>query len=765
MKILHWSIRTYLTILVLIITLPAMAIIYLDGLELEQQAVKDAHETALRFTKILAYKQEQMTNNTRQLLSMLAQVQEVKQLDSQGCNRILREIHKVIPAYENLFIVARDGRIIASVSPIPSKPIGNLTECKYYRDAIATKDFSAGEYVTSMFSGRQAFHFSYPVFDSPNRVCAVVVAELNLEEYGSFFKASNLPEESMLSISDHRGIRLFTDPFNSTHPSPGISERQITMEHMSTGKNDEGTYTGTGTDGVHRLYGFLRLHLKHGTEPYMYIRTGLSEDVALAQPRLFFLRNMLLIGTFLILALTSAWFLGDYLIVYRLKKLVSATHALAEGGTGVRTGLDHNEGELGELAAAFDRMADKLKKRGDEQHRAEQERQRLELQLQHAQKMEAIGTFAGGIAHDFNNILASIIGNTELTAEEPGLTETQHECLDEVLVACFRAKDLVHQILSFSRQGEEQETNPFDVVIIIKEIVKLLHSILPATIQIKQRITSHEATVVTNPTQVHQVILNLATNAAHAMKEHGGTLLVGVDLVDFAEEEILSLPKGSYVHITVEDTGTGIDPAIMDRIFDPFFTTKKSGEGTGLGLSVVYGIVKNIGGGIDVKSILGKGTTIHIYLPHCPQIVEKQNDLEEKIIGGHEHILLVDDESALTEMGRKILNSLGYRVTAVSNSIKALEIFRKQPESFDLLLADITMPNMTGMALAREVLIIRPDFPVVLYTGYADYMTAEEAKRIGVRAFAMKPLSRSDIAGILRRVLDNREAPYRVKQS
>ncbi|MCE5274283.1 MAG: response regulator [Deltaproteobacteria bacterium] len=757
MKILWWSIRTQLFLLVLMITLPATGIILHDGIELQQQAVRDAHETALRVTNALAYHQERITDTTRQLLSTIAHMQDVINLDIPSSNCLLRQIHKVNKEYESFFIVNTDGRIIAATSPIQAFRVNNR---KYFRDALATKDFSAGEYLTSMFSGLPALHFSYPVLDMNGSVKAIVVAELNLQEYWLFFKKSNLPTGSMMSVDDHRGIRLFHDPFFPGSPGQGLKERPITMEHMSA-KPAMGTYTEIGNDGVKRLYGFRRLYLKEGGEPYIYIRTGLSEKVALAKPRRIFMRNLVFIGIILILSLVSAWFIGERLIASRLRKLAFATQVLAKGETGVHTGLSHTDGELGELAAAFDKMADDLKEQEEEKLSAEQVRQKLEMQLQHAQKMEALGTFSGGIAHDFNNILASIIGNTELTMEEATLSAEQRDCLEEVLIACTRAKDMIRQILFFSRQGEEQEREAIDISVIVKEVVKLLRTFLPTTIEIRQAITGDPAPVMTNPSQIHQIIMNLATNSAHAMREHGGVLTVQVDLAGLASGEQPSLPEGVYVRVTVSDTGTGIDPAIWDRIFDPFFTTKKYGEGTGLGLSVVYGIVKSIGGAVEVHSDLGKGARIDVYLPRCPEhgeLASQHYDETGEIPGGNESVLLVDDEVALVEMGRRMLSSLGYHATAVTDSTEAYEIFRSNPESFDLLLTDMTMPNMSGMALAREVLIIRPDLPVVVCTGYAESMTTEQAKRIGVRAFVMKPLSKRDVATTLRRALDMRQA-------
>jgi len=387
------------------------------------------------------------------------------------------------------------------------------------------------------------------------------------------------------------------------------------------------------------------------------------------------------------------------------------------------------------------------------------DRKLMEARLRQSQKIEAIGTLAGGIAHDFNNILAAIIGYTEM-AQDNSRPEKQRYYLEQVLHASDRAKKLVSQILAFSRQADK-EIKPIDVGILVKEALKMIRATLPSTIEIRSNITGDLDAVLADPTQIHQIMMNLCTNAAHAMREKGGILEVGLGNVVITPDMLPLYPDlkpGPYVMFTVSDTGTGIEPEVMDKIFDPFFTTKKRGEGTGLGLSVVYGIVKEYGGMVTVQSKPGEGSTFMIYLPVAAQVEKlKKEEPIDVIPRGSERVLFIDDENVLAEIGKDILEELGYTVIATSSSAKALDIFSAQPDRIDLVITDMTMPGMTGADLAKEILKIRPDIPIILCTGFSEVITEGEAKRMGIREFLMKPLTLRDIALAVRNVLDRKE--------
>lgn len=391
-----------------------------------------------------------------------------------------------------------------------------------------------------------------------------------------------------------------------------------------------------------------------------------------------------------------------------------------------------------------------------ERKNAEKQNALLEQQLRQAQKMEAVGTLAGGIAHDFNNILFAVIGYAELCLEEEQDGELRWN-LSQILSACNRAKTLVSQILAFSRQVE-QEQRPLDVVPLAKEAVKFLRSSLPVTIDLTLETPAANSVILADATQIHQVLMNLCTNAAHAMRASGGRLEIRLDNAPppagIAPEAADGAATEGFLHLSVSDTGQGIEPDQLDRIFDPFFTTKAPGEGTGLGLSVVYGIVKALGGAVAVDSTPGRGSTFDIYLPSAAARGQEPERPAEPIPRGSESVLFVDDESHLVEVMGQVLSALGYRVTTVRESRNALRLFRENPESFDLVITDMTMPDMTGAELAREILRFRPSTPVILCTGYSELISEEEALRMGIRRFLMKPLFMGDVAREIRAVLD-----------
>jgi PAS domain S-box-containing protein len=387
---------------------------------------------------------------------------------------------------------------------------------------------------------------------------------------------------------------------------------------------------------------------------------------------------------------------------------------------------------------------------------AEKERRELQAKLQQAQKMEAIGTLAGGIAHDFNNLLQSIIINTEL-----GLYELKDEGIDtkrleQIFKASTRAKDLVRQIVTFSRQSEKP-LGPLRLSPLVKESLKLLRSTLPATIEVRQSIMAGKDTILADPTQINQILMNLCTNAAHAMKQGGGVLevsLIDVALTDDAADINAELSPGDYVILKVSDTGYGMDQEVMERIFDPFFTTKGPAEGSGMGLSVVHGIVKGCNGTIVVDSKPEKGATFQIFFPYVEEKVELIAKESAPLPVGNERILLVDDEMFILESLKAALENLGYTVVASLGSNKALETFSIRPEQFDIVITDHTMPHMTGVELAKKFMSIRPGLPIILCTGFSDMITEEDAKAIGISGFFMKPLVTNEIANTIRRVLD-----------
>ncbi len=420
--------------------------------------------------------------------------------------------------------------------------------------------------------------------------------------------------------------------------------------------------------------------------------------------------------------------------------------------TSVSLNLDKNNRPVGFLGIIRDLTA---------RFEGERRRRELEAQLHQSQKLESIGTLAGGIAHDFNNILFPILGYTEMTMEELPQDSHLQDNLQKVITSAQRAKAMVQQILAFSRQGSDEYPEPVQIGAVVKETVKLLKNTFPSTIAIEESISKHTGRVLINLSSFHQVIMNLCTNALHAMEDlPSGRLSITVEEIRVTENnaaEYQNLTVGHYVLTRIADTGKGITPENQDKIFEPYFSTKSQEKGTGLGLSVSYGIVKNAGGSITVKSTPGKGTQFDVFLPVADEgeiMGRDRVDAFSPLPTGSEHILLVDDEHRIVELVRQMIETLGYKVFPRTSSIEALEAFRYDPGRFDLVLTDQTMPNMTGIELAKKIMEIRPDIPIIICTGFSEKVTTEKIKAIGIKAILNKPILNTDMAVTIRSVLD-----------
>jgi PAS domain S-box-containing protein len=395
-----------------------------------------------------------------------------------------------------------------------------------------------------------------------------------------------------------------------------------------------------------------------------------------------------------------------------------------------------------------------------ERKRAEEEKLVFATQLQQAHKMESIGTLAGGIAHDFNNLLSPIMAYSEMAMMELPQNSPIQQNLRHIYKAGERARDLVKQILAFARRREEDRI-PLKTSMVVEEAIKFLRSIIPSTIQIKYDCLTEQDTVLADPTQMNQIVMNLCSNATHAMREKGGILEIILNNEHIGPDDITQfsgLTSGHYLRLLVRDTGPGIPPDIIEKIFEPYFTTKGPGEGTGMGLALIYGIVKSYGGDVGVESEVGKGTTFHVLLPFEEAEVSLTTETKIELPRGKERILLVDDDKDIVDIIQSMLKNLGYKVTARTSSIEALEAFRHNPEAFDIVITDMTMPNMTGKDLAKELMAMRSDIPIILCTGFSELIDERRAKEMGISAFVMKPIVMRQIANTIREVLVGKNA-------
>ena len=402
--------------------------------------------------------------------------------------------------------------------------------------------------------------------------------------------------------------------------------------------------------------------------------------------------------------------------------------------------VDDEEGELAEIRGWLFDMS---------------EPRRLEEQLRQSQKMEALGTLAGGIAHDFNNILGVILGYAEIIENSAEPESGLERRIQEVSRAGKRARDLVNQILNFSRQGP-QERHPLTMTPLVKEALRLLRSTVAANVEIISRIETDRDSVLADPTQMHQIMLNLCGNAAFAMKDAGGTLTV--TLAEVSAADAIAPPRElgrpeRFVRLSVADTGPGVDPEAAERVFDPFFTTKRQGEGTGMGLAMVHGIVKRHDGYVELENRPGEGASFHVFLPLTSETERPVAEAAADLVFRHGRVLFVDDEKPLTDIGREMLESCGFEVTTRTSSVEALEAFRHRAKDFDLIVTDQTMPNMTGMELAHEALKIRPGMPIILCTGFSDAVSYDRLRDVGIGDFIMKPILKHDLIASISRLL------------
>ncbi|MDX9788040.1 MAG: ATP-binding protein [Desulfobacterales bacterium] len=489
---------------------------------------------------------------------------------------------------------------------------------------------------------------------------------------------------------------------------------------------------GTPPSTSHNLLGYLRLTL---------------DKSRMKRQLLFVLFNNLVIAVFFLAVGTLITFYLAQRITQPLQRLTVA--AVKSGKDGIFHRLPvENQNEIGNLAKAFNSLAEVLDKQN-------LEKQQLEDKLWQSQKMEAIGTLAGGIAHDFNNIIGIITGFSEIAMLSTPAGSKLHGYLQEVFNAASRAKELVRQILTFSRKNKT-ECQPLQIGVVIKEALKMLRASLPSTIELRQSIQQDLLPVIADPIQIYQILINLCTNASHAMQAKGGVLDVRLEEVLVDETLAAAHPglmPGNHQKLTVSDTGHGMTRSVLERIFDPFFTTKGPGEGTGMGLSVVHGIVKSHNGTIHVQSEPNKGTRFDIFFPSPAGVARVEHKPQVPVPTGAEKILLVDDEPSLVNLGYEILSSFGYQVTTRTNGIEALAIFEETPDRFDLVITDLTMPKITGLDLSGKILQIRPDIPIILCSGYSETKHHDIAKSLGIRKMITKPIIWQDLAPLIHSVL------------
>jgi PAS domain S-box-containing protein len=1002
------TIRTHLLILVLISVLPALGIIIYSGIERTSHAIDMAKSEALGVAKTFSYDHQRAVESTRQFLMTLSQVPEIQNIKAPGQNKLLTELLKQNPLYSTLFVVNAEGFVCASAAPLPPTPI-SVSQRKYFQDTVRSKDFSVGEYAICPAVKRPVLHFAYPIWDAEGLFKGMVGISLDLARYARMFPVNKLPQGTTLSFSDHKGTLLYRYPGKEDNiPKQDLPE---IIAFMST-QTKEGVFPHIGADKIKRLNAYETMRLKDNLPPYFFIRVGIPEEKALLPAKRALSLNLLLLGIAFIIAVISAWFLGNAIIVKRLNKLVEASRNLGHGDLKTRTGLDYQRDEMGELAKAFDEMAEALEIKNLERQQAEEtikreinerlrseeaikeseqkfrdlvekslvgvylvqdgifkyvnakfaeihdytveeligqetplslvfqddwsligekikkrnsgeveflhyefrgitktkkvivlevygsrtiyrgrpavigtllditdrkqdeealnnERQRfqaladnapfgmvlvndqgeftyinpqfkeilgyeltdipdgrtwfkkaypdpnyrkmvvakwlsaskdplpvqkrariftvtdkkgtkreisfmssrlntgeilmtcedittqkrLEAQLLQSQKMEAIGTLAGGIAHDINNLLMTILGYTSLMLMDKSPRDSDYEKLKIIEGQVQSGADLTKQLLGFARGGkyEIKSTNLNELLIRSSEMFGRTKKEI--SIFLKQE--KDLWTVEVDRGQIEQVFLNLFVNAWQAMPAGGELYLeTGNIVLDEFYCSPHAMKPGNYVKVSITDTGAGMDEATRQRIFEPFFTTKEMGRGTGLGLASAYGVLKNHGGLINVYSERGKGTTFTLYLPASEKTWIEEKIVPHQVLRGTETILLVDDQDAVLNVGKVLLQKLGYTVTSAKSGEDALILYEQGKEKIDLVILDMVMPIMNGGETYEALRKINPQIKVILSSGYSLNGQAVRIMNNGCNGFIQKPFNISELSNKIREVLD-----------
>lgn len=752
-----WTFPKKLFFLLLIIFLPASGIIVASSLTQRGHAIREAENRAMLLAQSLAAQQEAIAIGTRQMLSTLAQLPEVQSLDGDACNALFRHLQAKNPHYSTILGLTPDGTMFAASAPFEPGSM-NFADRKYLKDAIESREFSAGEYIVGRLSNVPTLNYSYPVLDAQNRLTAIVVAGFKLDQYARFISRVDLPEGYALSIVDHRGVRLYRLPEVVTN-APGIALPSETTE-LITGDMDHGIFKKIGQDGINRIYAFKQLRLNDGASPYLYMIAGIPRETISRKADSEMLRNLAILGTTALVVISLAWFMGTVVIVRPINLLVEATRRFGKGDMGIRTGLPHSRDELGQLAASFDDMASQLEIRDRERKKEEEERLQLEVRLHQAQKAESLSRMAGAIAHHFNNMLGAVMGNLELVLLDSSQGSGQDTRITEAMNASRRAAEISRFMLTYLGQTTGARC-PFDFTETVKDTRILMDVAIPENVTLTTEYPRQKTIVVADGVQMKQIVTSLLLNAVEAIGAERGTINVAISIVganEIREPKLFPLewkPEAeSYACLTVSDTGCGLDADNLEKVFDPFFSTKFTGRG--LGLSVSLGLARGHGGAMSVVSKPGHGATFKVFLPLLTQPEPASIKEEAPAAGPVEPFdgagvtLVVDDEPMLRNMAASMLRQLmGHEVITACDGRQALDIFSSRRDEINLVLLDLSMPGMDGWQALEALRGYRPDIPVILVSGYDEARVMRDYHREMPQAFLHKPYRAAELKAAL----------------
>ncbi len=732
MKIFHGSIRKKLVVLVLLATMPVFLVLLGTELKNRNDAIKLAQKDTALYLSGFAEIQRRITNSTQTLLRTVASIPDISSLNVEKSRVLLTTLLETNPIYTNVILVDLEGHVVAAGRNHPEAKNLNFGDRKQFKEALASKGFASGEFVVGKSTQKPIFPFGMAVLNKSGEVTGAIIIGVSLDHYGELFERGHYGPNSFFGLCDHNGRRLFRYPLRDSNV---IGEPiQADVFNAAATNGGKGSLSAFNSDGNKRfiVYESLRLD-KNDQSPYMYMFMG-SDFQQMQKQANSILTGLFLAGTLsLALALFIAWFIGGRNVARLIEKLSHVTRKFSQGEETVISDIDYSDGEIGELAESFDTMVKII-------HQRDEEKLKLMSQLSHSQKMDAIGQLAGGVAHDFNNMLGGILGAGEMLGrylpDEPK-ARTFHQI---IIQSATRAADLTAKLLAFSRSSSNAAT-AIDVHDIINETITILKNTTDRRIRIETDLKANPSSVKGDPSQLQSALLNLGINASQAMSE-GGVLSFSSYLTDldeaFCTASVFNLHPGRYLALEVSDSGCGVPFEHREKIFEPFFTTKEQGKGTGLGLAAVYGTIKQHAGAITMSSEVDIGTTFQLLLPLA---LERAEEYPTSLIlrKGTETILLVDDEETMRTTASAILESLGYTVITAENGAQALEMFRENQGSIDLVLLDMIMPVMNGKDCFSALRTLAPQIPVLLSSGFTPDKDLEEMKKHGLKGFIHKP--------------------------
>jgi signal transduction histidine kinase/CheY-like chemotaxis protein len=757
------SLRHRLTILIAVAFVPAILAAFGNIVEEHRHQLSRAQDAAFQFARLAAMKEDQSNEGTRRLLWAMSVLPEITGGDPDACEQRLNAILQEYTQYSTLSVMLPNGETKCSTR-IGSRGL-NVLQRDYFQRVLMNREFSVGDFQIGQVSKIPIIGFGYPKFDENGNLALVTYASITvswLSAADAIFR-SQLPPDSMVTMLDSKSV------VTAQQPNVGEAGKPLPPELLNHLVGESGIFQETPADGIARVYAYTTV--PNLPDRSRKVLVGIPVPHAFADSRLWvsLAVTILLIG----LVFLAVWFGTDWFVVRDVRVLIEAAKKLAAGDLTARTGISDSD-EIGQLAFAFDTMATSLEKQSRERQKAEEslrlklEHEReLQERLRHAQRLEAVGRLAGGVAHDFNNILTIISGyNQILIAEEE--SPKKRNALETVQKATDRAATLTRQLLAFSRK-QVLQPKIFNLYDLVASLVRMLPRLIGEDIRLSTVGESKQAIVKADPGQIEQVIMNLVVNARDAMPT-GGELVIGTSVVDITETTIDNqhdIVAGSYVCLKVRDTGHGMSEEVLAKIFEPFFTTKEPGKGTGLGLATVYGIVKQSGGFVKVRSRCGQGTMFEVYIPRATESsAATAADPRSGANSGRNNgsrILLVEDEVEVRKLVCSLLERDGHHVVQAGNGVKALEIIRTAQTAFDLLITDVIMPEMSGPEFAARAAEIYPSLPVLYMSGYTDDFIVHHGMTDKGLSFIEKPFTADALKAKIRDVLAaSKQAPAEV---